>query len=257
MNYNIGFQNENFDLYFGAAIDELPKAQRADMPLNVYKSLYNRTGIRQLDKIPFFRKWFVLSKTLNKKTFIIIEDNDNGLTPEQFFKFKEGEKNKKSNPFEDGDNISFCLGDRDLINWLCYLNIISQSPAYTYFLKLKNAHKNRFPSFQKEIHFLISMLLQYEGSKAKIAKEHNIGMPELYALYYLYGGEKKHYVHLYRTILKNAYGCSRRSMITAFKFLTDMKYVEKTEGRGAAITFRITALGTQVVNEIIKSYVIL
>lgn len=254
----IQLQNEAFDLYFAAAASNLSQRQRESLPLTIYRGLFLKNQNFKVSSLSFMRKLYILLKALNKRFFLVIEDQENGISPDNFMAFVQAEKARElmpDSPWENSVNYSFCLADKSLVEWLSYLGGICDSPAYKYSLKLKNENLKQFPKFKEEITYLTKLLVRFETKKRAIERDRGITMSELYLLLYLYDGGKKKLPSFYNDVFKYTIGCSRRTMTDALRKMLFEKSVEKFGGFRTS-EYRITPYGAQMVNEIIKSHIV-
>lgn len=254
----IDLQNEAFDLYFADAARNLTQRQREVLPSTVYRGLFVKNQTYKISSISFFRKLYILLRALNKRFFLVIEDEENGLSTDAFIKLKEAEKNKEiieDTPFEQSLGFSFCLADKDLVDWLSYINGLCNAPAYSYSLKLKNENLKQFPKYKEQVRYLGKMFLSYEKNKIKIQKDMRVTMAEFYLLLHLYDGEKKPLTSFYNGAFKDTPGCSRRTITDALRKMLFEKSIERFNSCRYA-EYKITPYGTQMINEIMKKYMI-
>jgi len=258
MSDRIELQNEAFDLYFAASAGNLTERQREALPLPVYRSLFLKNQKFKLTSISFLRKLYVLLKALNKRFFLIVEDEENGVSPEAFMAIVEAEKNKErvpDTPWENSINYSFCLADKSLVDWLSFLSGICENPAYSYAQKLKVENLKSFPRYKEELKYLLAMFIRYEMGKKKIEKNKGVSVSEFYLLMHLYDGAWKGLATFYKELFMQIPGCSRRTMTDAIRKMLIEKTVEK-KGNSRLLQYRITPYGTQFINEVMNKYVL-
>ena len=237
---------------------KLTTKQKEELPHILSYRLRKKTGKSAFYKFTFFQKWFVLFKAMNKRVFIVIEDEELGLTTEDYIKWKAQQK-KRVFDSEDAKNLvanGICvLGNQQLCDWLGYINNVSVSAAYQYALRISAAKPINFPEYRKEFSFFTEMLVRYEGSKKKMIGENNMTMAEVFVLLYLYDGKERIATPTYEYVFKGSFQSSRATILRAFKRLKNMDLLQMV-GTTKDAKWRITPLGKQRVNEIISRYIL-
>lgn len=254
----IDFQAESFDNYFGVYVSKMTQEHRASLSPNILFRLFKKKGKQEFEKVSFFKKWYILMRAFKKRLFIVIEDQVNGLTPEQFIEFKNRKKRQEPGVADAEELIGHgvcVLGNSDLVNWLAHLNGICDGPTYNYAIKIKNNQSVKFPQISKEIAYFSSVLFNYEFNKVKFFREREFGQVEFLILLYLYDGGQKESTPFYTQILKGYPGCGRRTTMDGFRRMESMGYITKL-GVTNFTGYRITDLGKQVYHEILKKYII-
>lgn len=252
--------NENFDNYFANRMMEVTEFGKARIPPYLNVKLWKGDGTFNLKSLPrlnaLVRLW-LLQKSLNKKVYIIIED-EKGLSDEDFFKWKSGLMSQKESIelaeiFDTQAN--FFLGDKELCRTLSYLNQMSVSSAYNYVSKIKNIPKNKVQEFRKECQYVADFLANFESKKKRMVTEQNLNIAEFYTLLALYNGKPMLASSIYTEKFKSAYVASRIQIQRGFITLQNCGYIEKIGFRKGA-KFKITAAGMGKVDDIMRQYFI-
>lgn len=249
---------ENFNGLFDIQVASMNSGHKAFLPTPLLIKLFNIRGKPTTKKLTFFQKIYVLFRAFNKRIFLVIEDHERGIGIDDFTKYKKEYKKRliESTQVDDLLSKGACvLGNKELVDWLSHLNRASMSSFYNYALKVKNCPPSKFPDHKKYFIYFSNLLTRYEGNKKTVTRELGINVTDLYILSYLYDGKEKSGSATYTTVYKSAFGSSKKQFIMSFKRLQTMGYIDiLSSGRFAK--YRITALGTDVFNNIVKKYVI-
>jgi|GEM_PF-3374010 hypothetical protein len=259
-NTEFDIESENFDLYFASLLPTMTPQAKAALPKEVYYKLFSTAGInkRGLSKLNFITRLFVLWKSLTKRWFIIIEDENNGLTIEQFYELKEAIKRKEEDFDKTNEVIAsgtFVTGSKELCDTFAYLNLLSASNVYRYMMRLRNMPTSKSSDYSDHMKYLMRFLISYESSKKTTLKQKNITIPEFYVLIGLYHGENTLSSSLYKSTFKYCYQTSATKFKVSFSSLQHKGLIVKTGSRKGA-KMRITPLGVNMVNTIMSENVL-
>ncbi len=252
---------ENFDLYFASVVPTLTPAQKEKLPRDITFKLFRKGGsfnTTSSSKLGFIARLVILWKCLRKRIWIVVEDEENGLTIEQFLELREAQKKKDYSQERASGwiaNATFITASKELGDTFAYLNLLSTGPAYNYLMKGKNNIQNKTSEWNKQMKFICNFLAHYESIKKVIVSEAKLSMPEFFVLLYYYNGKESAGSFLYKDFYKRAYQSSPTKIKTSFGTLQHIGYLEKT-GQTKGASFRITALGSDTVNWILSKYVL-
>jgi len=258
MELKTGIEHENFDRYFIQRAKLMSESEKVKIPKTFLDRLFTRRGNVSTRRITFFQKIYILLKAFGTNTYILIRDPE-GSTPEEFMKLLKDAKSKKFDDIAISERMIasgvFVLSSAEMIDTIANLNYKNVSPAYNYILRLKNAGKKNFYKYKKEANFVSEMLVQYESTKAHIAKLKNLHHAEWYTLIWLYNGKEKIGSETYLNIFKGAFMAKQRTFNTAYNKLIDKGLIERV-GRNKTAKYRITPLGIDMVNDLLSNYII-
>lgn len=253
--------SENLDLYFADQIPHLTPESKDGLPRDIIFKLFRKGGefnSTSTSKLGFLAKLYVLWRALNKRWWIVIEDEDRGLTPGQFMDLRKASK-KRDYGVEQAQTLvmsgTLVLASKELGDTLTFLNSLSSSPAYNYLVKTKNSTKNEVTESNKNDIYVARFLVNYEGRKKDIVAQTGLSMPELYVLMALYHGGEVSGATLYNQVYKRAYQSSPAKIKLAFGTLQRRKYINKYGiTRGAKL--QITPTGKSVMRGIMDKYLL-
>lgn len=253
--------NENFNYYFERVSSPMTDKQREVLPKELYFKLFKLGGkfdSKSTYKLSFLAKLFILIKSLRKRVIILIEDEQNGMDEEAFFKYKSllSKREFTTSAAEDliEDSV-FVLGNKELMDTHSLLNELSASPAYKYLTKAKNPVPNHVETHKKQMEYVARFLVHYESKRKDIAVNQGLNMSEWLLLLWLYSGEEKQGADSYNKIYKYSFNSSMTRLKVAFGTLEMKGYIEKF-GKGKGMKMRITVLGKDKVNGLINNSVI-
>lgn len=251
--------SENLDLYFVHELEKISPQAKSELPKDVAFKLYRGGGklnTKSTSKLSFLAKLYVLWKCLNKRWWIVIEDEQNGITPGQFMELRKNYKKRDYGP-EQGSilvsNGSLVLANRELAECMAYLNKLSVSPVYNYLMGGKNKVNNHTEDWAKKMRYIVTVFAYYESQKKKWIAETGISVPEWLVLIYLYPRGAVSGAPVYKEYYKRAYQSSPAKIWKAFPVLQQKGYIEKT-GSTKEARFNITGLGIDVVNGVLTKY---
>lgn len=250
--------SENFDAYFIKQAKETTYAGRDVLPRDVSSRLFKSGG--QLNEkfavnLGFLGKIYVLWKALRKKVYIIVEDEQSGLTPGQFLELQKAVKKRdySAESVHGFTNAIFLLGNKELCDGFAYLNNLCNSGAYNYLTKTKNQPPNPTTEYRDRMNYIVRFLLFYESQKKKWVSEMQITVPEFLVLLFTYQGKEVPGAVMYKDVLKRAYQSSPRKIKEAFSTL-QAKGLLKKSGMTSGAMMQITPLGVDMVNRILSKY---
>lgn len=254
-------QHENFDYFFLEQAGKMGESQKELLPKELLYKVFikgHRVNSKSTSKLNFFEKLFVLIRALNKRYTIVIEDDEQGMTEEEYFKYRDLTKRRNYTSELAGKFISegnFVLANSELFDTFHKLNCLSVSKAYNYAQKTKTKNYLKPDDYKIGMKFLTSLINNYESKKKKMIMESGITMAEWITLTYLYDGEEKNGSLLYLDIFKYSYNTSSRKIRVSFKTLQDKKFIVKY-GTGKGTKLQITSLGKDKISRIIEKYVV-
>lgn len=242
-------------------LEEMGRAtpsQRERMPAGMAVKVFKKSGLVTTKRLHFLQQLYILQLCLNKKIFIVVEGEGDGMGVEDFERHKKDMKKSQYPSAEAGVFLStgtMVVGNKELIEWMGYLNNYFVGPAMNYALKLKNSQPVKFGSYLKEMVYFMSVLANYEGNKKKIIRHAGVTIPDWYVLMYLYDGKEKRAPDVYDRFYKDAINASRKQIMDSFKKNVHNGNVQAI-GKAKATVYKITALGKSVVNDIVHKYII-
>lgn len=254
------FNSENFDRFFENAVSNLTPSQRENMPHDVSRKLFKRTGVIATERVTFIQKMYILYQVIGMEVFLFVRgEQGSGIDIAQFQKQVD---EKTFNVTEEDairmvKDVRFVVGNSQIADYVGYLNLISISKAYKYAMSIINAKRFKFVdgAKQKEFLYLTKMLVKYDSTRSKMLSDRQLTVADWYILSYLYDGVDKKASLIYGTTYKHAYGMSRPNFFRGLSTLFERGFIRK-KGSGQTVTYYITELGKNEVKEIIKKYVI-
>lgn len=251
--------SENLDLFFDHQLSAITPFAKEQMTPDIRYKIFKGGGKinhKATTRLSFFEKLFVLWKTLKKRIWIVVEDEESGMTPEQFCELREGIKRRDyGQPKMEGIKAEgiFITGNKDLCDTFMYLENAVRSPAYNFLMKTKNAVPNKTTEAVRKMVYITRFLAFYEGQKKSWEAAFGLNIPEWYVLLGLYHGKDVNASYLHKDLFKRSHASSPAKIKLAFGSLQRKGFLNKTgESRGA--TLQITALGKEMVNKILKNY---
>jgi hypothetical protein len=253
-------QNENFDIYVSNTLSEMTEYERTLLPTKLMLKICTRTGSfnpKKANKMSFFEKIYALWKAKGRRFYIVVEDEENGLSHQKFQELRENiAKTKKTqkqmdDPFEKAKiENHFVLGSKELCDTFSYMNKINCSPFFNYLIKTKNSPTSNIAKYKQEMNYIIRFVCQYEAQKKKLHSNLKINMPESLVLLYLYDGEQKVSSTIHNSVFKYCYQSAPSKIKQAFITLQQKGLIVKT-GRTANAKLSITEIGKEKANELI------
>lgn len=253
--------SESLDLYFADQIPHLTPEAKDGLPRDIVFKLFRRGGdfnSKSTSKLNFLAKLYVLWRALNKRWWIVIEDENRGLTPGQFMELRKVAK-ERDYSMDQAQTIvlsgTLVLGTPELCQTLSYLNRLSTAPSYNYLVKSKNPAKNHVAESEKQAQYIVRFLIHWEGSKKNMVAQTGLNIPEVLVLLALYHGKEVQGATLYHGLYKRAYQSSPTKIKAAFRSLQNRGYINKFGATSDAM-LQITALGKDVLRGILDKYAI-
>jgi len=246
-----GLNVENFDLYFEKLTPLISQPAKEALPKDILYRL--RKG-----KLTFFGKLWVLWKCLGKRWWLVVEEENGGLSVEDFVELREAIKRRDFGvPKAEGfiSTGTFVTASKELADSFNYLNRLSTSPAYNFLQRAKNKSLNSVSKKEEELMYIARFLCHYEASKKKWVNQSILNVPEWYVLLALYHGNEVVSTSLYKETFKYAFQSSINKIKKTFRTLKDRNLIEKI-GTTRKVTLKITPLGKDLVREILNKYAV-
>lgn len=260
MLYDLRFdlQVDNFNRLFSLEISKMTDDQKKKLPAEILAKIFKIGGSPTERNMNFMLRLFILYQALGKQIYLVLLDENATLGISDFEKFQKEQKRRKYSEGAAEHYLSkgiMVVGNKDLIEYISYLNYLSTSPVYKYLISMKNHKSARMPDTSKEFSYICNFLINYEGNKKKIARHENINVPDLYVLYYLADGREKTATPAYIEVFRYCANASRKQILDAFKKLNTMGYIQSV-GKARATTYRISPSGKELLYRIIYKYMI-
>ncbi len=252
---------DNFTNYFIIHSAGLTPQAKEQLPKELLLKLFrkgNGQNINNTSSLNFLGKLYVLYKSLRKRWFLVIEDEANGMSAEDFVEFKKKEK-KRTFSVEDSSKLTsigtMILGNKDLCNSFSYLNELSTSPAYNFVTRQPGMPKSGIARWHEQSNYIARFIANYEGMKKKWIAEKSINMTDFLILLASYNGQEIACSELYKSIYPYGYFAGKTQIKRQFRTLQFRGYVIKT-GVTKMAKIIITPLGKSIVDEIFDKYVL-
>jgi len=246
-----GLDVENFNLYFEKIVPLISQPAKEALPKDVLSRL-------KRGRLSFLGKLWVLWRCLNKRWWIVVEEENGGLSVEDFVGLREAIKRRDYGvPRAEGliSSGTFVTASKELADSFDYLNRLSTSGAYNYLQRSRNKISNRTQERKEQLEFICRFLAHYESVKKKIVSHTSLNMSEIFVLLYYYNGKEMPGSILYKEYFKSAYQSSPTRIKSAFGSLQNLRYLQKI-GSTKGATFVMTPLGRDVVNTLLSKYVL-
>lgn len=260
-NLNFDIDSVNFDTFFEKEVSAMTENQKEQLPQNLLIKIFTRghtVNSKGTYKLGFLAKLFILFKALKKRCIIIVEDEENGLTEEEYFKWKKATAKQNYSEVNAGKLItsaSFVLGNKELCEAYHRLNGLSGSSAYKYLTNTKNKDYTKPAQWLASMNYVNRFLTHYEANRKRITLNTGLTMADWLVLIHLYHGNLVPSSPIYKEWYRFSFNSSASKIKMAFSLLKQRGYVEKV-GVSKAAKIRITALGKDKVNEVLKKYVV-
>lgn len=244
--------SENLDHYFANQCAGITEHQKELLPKELNYKIYKK----RISRLSFLAKIYVLVKALRKRMIILVED-ENGMSEEEFFKYKKSivKKVPEKNANKLVTDATFVLANKELMDTYASLNLICASGTYRYLAKGQNISNNRTTESIKEQNYICRFLSYYESNRKTIALKTGINMSEWLVLIHLYHGQEVLSSAIYNDWYRYSFNSSKTKIKVAFGTLQLKGYIEKT-GFTHNSKFRITALGKMKTWELMSKYVV-
>lgn len=249
---------ENFDLFFDRQMNTITPEAKDSLPRDLSFKLFRGGGkwnSQSTNRLGFLAKIFVLIKALRKRWFLIVEDEENGISIEQFEKMQKDREYSVHAAEDLRLQGGFVLGSKELMDYFHYLNQLSTSPAYNFLLRNKNISPNKVEEANREVAYIVKFIAFWESNKKSIVADVGVSIPEIYVLLCLFDGKEALGADIYNTRFKRAYQSSPGKIKISFGTLQAKKYIIKF-GQGKGARMQITALGRDILRGILQKYAI-
>lgn len=252
---------QNFDNFFANQIPNLTPEAKDGLPRDIIFKLFRRGGefnSTSTSKLNFISKLYILCRSLKKRWYLVIEDEENGLRLDQYKDIPRLIREREYGSDVAKDLVTkggLIFGSKELCDGFAYLNRVSMSPAYNYLTGVKNMPKNPVTEADKKDQYVIKFLLNWESKKKDIVSKTGLSIPEIYVLLALYHGQETPGVSLYTELFKRAYQSSPGKIKTAFGSLQQRGYIIKY-GFIKASKLQITGLGKDVIRGMLDKFLI-
>lgn len=254
-----GIESDNFEIYFQKQISGITESGKEAMPIDLASKLFHYDGrINQgnVRKLSFLGKLFVLWKCLKKRVWIFIEDEDGGMSAEEFVELRKAIK-RRDYGIKKAEGLAlqghFCTVNKEFGDTMTYLNSLSMSPTYNFLNRPKNFKITGTERFVREANYIVRFLRFYEAHKKRWVHEKKLSVPEFYVLIYLYDKEEALGSIMYREFYKRTFHCSERKIKLAFRTLQSRGLIYK-HGNTSGARMQITPMGKDMINSILKKY---
>ena len=259
----LDIQNTNFDQYFEKKVLDMSQSQKETLPKELlYKVFRNGGGFngKNSSKLSFLSKIFILWRALKHNWFLVVEgEAGEGASVEEFIALKNAVKKGRNYDTESATDFlksgTFVTGSKELMDTLGYLNNLSISPAYNFVSRSKNVPKSRVQVWKQHMTYMCKLFSNYEGLKKKMVMEKGLSMSDILVLMAIYDGKEVNGPVLSKGVYKHTYHTSSTQVKRSLGALLMLGLVAKT-GNTSSSKFRITALGSNKIDEIMGKYII-
>ena len=252
-------QCEALDLFFGHEIEKISPTAKAELPKDVSFKMFRGGGkfnSKSTSKLGFISKLYILWKCLNKRWWLVIEDEENGITPGQFMELRKAYR--KQEYTQDRTNVlissgSLVLANKELGECLTYLNRLGSGSAYRYLMGGKNKVSNPVTEWTRQMEYIVKFISYYESQKKGWVAATDVSIPEWLVLIYLYHRGETDASPMYKQFYKRAYQSSPYKIQKCLSVLQHKGLVVK-RGVSSDAKMSITPLGKDTVNTILTKY---
>lgn len=260
MKIKYDISSQNFDNYFSVQIAGISEHEKEELPKEINYKIYKRgqrKDARDIVKLSFLSKVFILVKALRKRLVILVED-ENGMNEEEYFKYKKMLPKRQITVESTKEyivNADFALVNKEIMDTYSFMNQICSSKHYSYLTKNKNVGVNKTGQWVKEMNYINRFLSYYESNRKRLTINTGVNFSEWMILIYLYSGEYMPTITIHREWYKYSFNSSATKLKLAFSSLQSKGYIDKIGGTVGA-KLRITTIGKNKVNEIMQKYVL-
>ena len=252
---------EPLDLYFCHEIENITPTAKSDLPKDVAFKMFRGGGkfrTKSTSRLGFLAKLYILWKALNKRWWIFIEDEENGMTTGQFLELRKAYKKKDYSV--DQANVlkssgSLVLASKELGDNMTYLNRLSASGAYNYVMKGKNAPKSKVSEDTRQRAEVVKFLANFCSQQKKMVIGAGLTVPEFYVLMTLFDGKDLPGSFIYREKFSRAYQSSPSKIKLAFMTLQARGLIVRN-GATRSATLQITSSGKELLNGMFEKYIL-
>lgn len=252
---------ESLDLYFANEIGNISATAKADLPKDVAFKMFRGGGkfnTKSTSRLGFLAKLYILWRCLNKRWWIVIEDEEKGMSTAEYLDLKKAMKKKEYSVDQSAvlkSSGTMVLANKELGDTLTYLNKLSASGSYNYLMKAKNAPKNKTAEDAGQRAYVTKFLTNYETQKKAIISSAGLVMPEFYVLMTVFEGKDVPMSFISKDKFKRAYQSSTSKIKLAFRTLQARGLVVKT-GVAKGATLQITSSGKELLNGILDKFIL-
>lgn len=252
--------SDNFELFFERGLEEMTDTQKELLPKKMLNTLFNVKGVKieRARKMSFAAKAFVFFRALKKRIIILIEDEEKGITEQEYFEIRKsiGKNNFGHEPTSKLTNTAtFVLGNKELCDTFHKINLLSGSRAYNYIMKGKNKSVSASARWSEEMNYVARFISNYEANRKRLVLQSGLSMADWMVLIHLYHGNPVQSAPIYKEHFRYSFNSSSYKIKNAFSTLRQRGYIEKI-GVTINVQLRITALGKDKVNEVLRRYVL-
>jgi DNA-binding MarR family transcriptional regulator len=252
---------ENADLYFDRHLPQLTPEAKDGLPRDIIFKIFRKGGVynsKSTSKLSFLAKLYIMVRSLKKRWYLVIEDEENGIGLDQFKDINQAVKDREysvPNAERFLATGSLILANKELSDTFSYLNRLCMSPAANYLLRAKNSTKNRTTENEKAAEYVVRFLVHWEGIKKELVSKSLLSIPEVLVLLALYKENELKGSVLYHGTFKRAYQSSPGKIKAAFRTLHSKGYIIKF-GVTSDSKVQITPLGREILRGILDKYVV-
>lgn len=252
---------EPLDLYFAHEMEKISPTAKAELPRDVAFKMFRGGGkfrTNSTSRLGFLAKLYILWKALNKRWWIFIEDEENGMTTGQFLELQKAYKKKDYSP--DQANVlkssgTMVLASKELGDTLTYLNRLSASGSYNYIMKGKNSIKNKTEEDARHRSQIAKFLANFCAVQKRMVTGTGLTVPEFYVLLTLFDGKDLPGSFIYKEKFSRAYQSSQSKVKLAFGTLQARGLIVRN-GVTRSATLQITSSGKELLNGMFEKYVL-
>ena len=249
---------ENFYEYFAQECNKMLPEQKAKVISSGVHRLFTGKGKvneKEMASIGMLGQMYILYRVLKKEVFILVAD-EGGIDPKKFMELAKRKKNLVPT-LEDAQELiasgMFVLSGEDLVKTMTQMHNTAASSAYNYLKKARTLAKSKSGEWRESMEYIVRFLITYENYKTVWCKDMDIDFPEFAVLLCLYDGREIAGSKIYKHIMRNKFVKNGSSIRIAFLKLFNKGFISK-RGATYSMVIRITALGMEVVDNIILKY---
>lgn len=259
---NLDIYVPNFDFHINELLKTITPSQMEMIPPELKIKMFKKNNA-VIDKLNFTEKLYLLSVCFKQTVIIATQASEGGIDAKSFNSAINAQKGKIKNSQLLADMKIpgiFVQGDRELMRALNYMNQAQCSEIYDLVREAnpKNISKReeKHRQFQRAQSNIFRMLAHYEGQKKDVLMNYGLNAPKLYALLYLFSGEKFG-KDFYNVDFKHAFTSNRADLAGALLDLHSSGHLNR-RGRRNELKYSITAKGielaTKLINKLIYNY---
>ena len=262
-NRRYDIDNENFDNYFLRHISKITPEQKSRLPQELAFKVF-RGGSFSINSLTFMQKMYVLYCAFGKRVSILVEDDNEGLSYNEFAKLERGYRgSQKRGDIVDDFNIkgTFVLGMHDLVARLEYANHLCSSNLWKLAKDYQKYQLNNIRLHDKQrqtkdaVRLLRKLLVYYEGNKKRMAIDYGIDPAEWLALLHFYDNETKAVPFVDETF-KYSYNSNKQTLRGALVSLQHKGILDIRGSRPRNVFYYLTPKGVEILGKIIARYIL-